>query len=149
MKSLGVSFQRVAVAKSANVLKLLFCSLICPNVPLSVAPLRAATGASSDGALRAAGTSPEAAAAHGARRGQGQEDRRQLQLCDGQVGPGRRRRQVREQRSVIYEGEKIKLFDCLSFPWAVACSDPTSQLTLVQTAEITVRFRRQFSDSTL
>ena len=98
--NLGPTFYSILVDYSAD------SRLICPNVPLSVAPLRAATGASSDGALRAPGTAPEAAAAHGARRGQGQEDRRQLQLCDGQVGPGRRRRQVREQRSVIYEGEK-------------------------------------------
>ena len=104
------------------------CGLIGPNFLLSVAPLRAATGASSDGALRAAGTAPEAAAAHGARRGQGQEDRRQLQLCDGQVGPGRRRRQVRQQRSVIYEGEKNNnLIDSSNYI-AIACSQTHANL---------------------
>ena len=72
-------------------------------VPLSVASLHAPTGAPADGPLSASGSPSKTAAAHGTRGGQGQEDRRQLQHCDGQVGPGCRQ-QVWKQRSVLYEG---------------------------------------------
>ena len=72
--------------------------------PLSVASFHAPTGAPADGPFSPSGSPAKTAAAHGARGGQGQENRRQLQHCDGQVGPGCRQ-QVWKQRSVIHEGE--------------------------------------------